>query len=76
LTYAPKPSTGALFRNERKSKDVQPDYKGTICLPDGSTMQLAGWVTQGANGKYLSLKLGTRLPPAGEPSEASEAHRS
>jgi hypothetical protein len=69
LTYVPKPSTGALFKNERKSKDIQPDYKGALCLPDGSTVQLAGWVTQGANGKYLSLKIGTVLPAAGDPTE-------
>jgi hypothetical protein len=67
MTFTPKPSTGALFRNERKSKEIHPDYKGTLCLPDGSTMQLGGWTTQGANGKYLSLKVSAFLPPAGDP---------
>lgn len=63
MSYEPKPGTGALFKNDKKSKDIQPDYKGSICLPDGSTLQVGGWVTQGANGKYLSLKLSTPLPP-------------
>lgn len=63
MTYQPKPGTGALFRNDRKSKDIQPDYKGTLCLEDGSTVLIAGWVTQGAKGKYLSLKAGSILPP-------------
>lgn len=28
MTYAPKPGMGALFKNDRKTKDIQPDYKG------------------------------------------------
>jgi len=67
MSYSPKPSTGALFKNDRKSKDHQPDYKGTITLADGSTLQIAGWVSQGANGKYLALKLNPPLPPQGTP---------
>lgn len=70
MSYTPKPNTGALFKNERKSKDTQPDYKGTLCLPDGSTVQLGGWVTQGANGKYLSLKASTALPARSDPEDA------
>jgi hypothetical protein len=41
MTYTPKPGTGALFKNERKERDIQPDYKGSLTLPDGTTMQLA-----------------------------------
>jgi hypothetical protein len=67
VTFTPKPGHGSLFKNERKAKDIQPDYKGSLCLPDGSTLQLAGWVTQGANGKYLALKVGTVLPARGDP---------
>ncbi len=66
MSFKLKPGTGSLFKNDRKSKDIQPDYKGSICLPDGSTVQIAGWVTQGANGKYLSLKCSTVLPVQGE----------
>lgn len=67
MAFTHKPGNGALFKNEKKAKDHQPDYKGQVTLPDGSTMQLAGWVTQGANGKYLSLKVNAFLPPAEEP---------
>jgi len=63
MTFKPRPGHGSLFRNDRKEKDVQPDYKGSLCLADGSTVQIAGWVTQGANGKYLALKVGNVLPP-------------
>ncbi len=67
MTYTAKPGTGALFKNERKAKDIHPDYKGSLSLPDGTTMQLGGWITQGANGKYLSLKVSAFLPAVGDP---------
>lgn len=67
MTYAAKPGTGALFKNDKKTKDQQPDYKGSLTLPDGTTMQLGGWISQGANGKYLSLKVSAFLPPVGDP---------
>jgi hypothetical protein len=62
MNYTPKPGHGALFKNDKKSKDIQPDYKGSLTLPDGSTMQIGGWISQGANGKFLSLKIGNILP--------------
>lgn len=67
MTYVPHPSAGALFRNDRKSKDTHPDYKGTLCLPDGSTMQLGGWIMTNDKGKYLSLRVSAALPPRSEP---------
>ena len=55
-TTEPRPGHGVLFKNGRKRNDTHPDYKGSICLADGSTVQIAGWVTQGKTGKYLALK--------------------
>jgi hypothetical protein len=70
MTFVPQPGMGTLFRNERKSKDAQPDYRGSLSLPDGTTMQLGGWVTQGKDGKYLSLKVSAVLPPRSDPDQA------
>lgn len=67
MGFTAKPGHGSLFKNDKKAKDIQPDYKGSLTLPDGSTMQLAGWVSQGASGKYLALKVSTVLPPASAP---------
>jgi hypothetical protein len=67
MTFTAKPGNGALFKNERKVKDHQPDYRGSLTLPDGTTMQLGGWISQGANGKYLSLKVSAFLPAVGDP---------
>jgi hypothetical protein len=66
MSFTQKPGTGALFKNDRKEKDHQPDYKGSLTLPDGSTMQLGGWISEGKNGKYLSLKISALLPPKNE----------
>ncbi|MCR5877013.1 hypothetical protein [Phenylobacterium sp. J367] len=66
MSYVPKPGTGTLFKNDRKEKDHQPDYKGTLTLPDGSTMQLGGWIQSNAKGKYLSLRVSAFLPPKGD----------
>lgn len=71
MTFTPKPGAGSLFKNDRKAKDIHPDYKGSLCLPDGSTVQIAGWVTQGTSGKYLALKVSTVLPARGDPAEAA-----
>lgn len=69
MSYTAKPGTGSLFKNERKEKDHQPDYKGTLTLPDGSTMQLGGWISEGKTGKYLALRVSAFLPAVSEPAE-------
>lgn len=72
MTYTPKPGTGSLFKNDRKAKDIHPDYKGSLTLPDGSTMQLGGWIMdRQGGGKYLSLKVSAFLPARGDPEEVS-----
>ena len=50
--------SGSLFKNSYKEKENQPDYKGTITLPDGSEKELAGWkgTTQSGDVK-LSIKI-------------------
>lgn len=69
MAYVPAPGTGALFSNERKdaAHAYRPDYRGTLTLPDGSTLNLAGWVSDGETGKYLSLKVSAVLPPVQQP---------
>lgn len=56
--YVHPNGSGSLFKNSYKEKPNQPDYKGTITLPDGSEKELAGWkgTTQGGDVK-LSIKI-------------------
>ena len=49
-----KNNTGVLFTNDQKGNDKAPNYKGKVNL-NGKEMEVAGWVKEGKNGKYLSL---------------------
>lgn len=49
--------TNSLFKN-KKTKDIQPDYKGDIVLEDGTQYDLAAWIKKDKNGNdYFSLKV-------------------
>ena len=56
--YVHPNGSGSLFKNSYKEKPNQPDFKGSITLPDGSVKELAGWkgTTQGGDVK-LSIKI-------------------
>lgn len=46
---------GALFKNERKQTEAQPDYNG-ICEIAGTEYQIGGWLKTSKAGKpYMSL---------------------
>ena len=47
---------GALFRNNRKERDTQPDYNGKINV-EGRDFYLNGWLKEGKNGKFFSLSV-------------------
>jgi uncharacterized protein (DUF736 family) len=56
MAYTPQPNTGVLFKNNKKTTDKQPDYTGNMLV--GTTeMQLAAWIKEGKNGKFMSLKM-------------------
>jgi hypothetical protein len=66
---------GSLFKNDNKTPDNnQPEYSGSITLPDGTQQQIAAWVKEyvkeGVKGKFLSLKLSD---PYVKPEEKEEA---
>lgn len=45
-----KPNTGAIFKNDKKTNEKQPDYRGTIDV-DGKEKEVALWVRESKNGK-------------------------
>jgi hypothetical protein len=51
----PKELTGSISKNKNKEKDVQPDYRGSAMI-GGVGYWVSGWVNEGSDGKYLSLK--------------------
>ena len=53
--YETKDNSGALFKNERKEKETQPDYTGTVKV-NGTDLQIAAWLKKSKAGKpYMSL---------------------
>lgn len=62
-------NSGVLFKNEKKSKDTQPDYKGTLDV-NGQMYDLAAWIkTSKKSGKqFMSMKVSVPKPrPEAEP---------
>ena len=47
-----------VFKNNNKQTSKQPEYSGTITLPDGSKAILSVWIGQTTKGEsYLSINL-------------------
>lgn len=48
--------SGALFKNDKKTKDTDPLYKGN-CEIDGRSFWVSSWVNKSKDGvSYMSLK--------------------
>ena len=68
--YQPKPGSGSIFKNERKEKESQPDYRGEILTPEGQALEISLWVKEGKKGKFFSASVkpkqerGTKPQPA------------
>lgn len=55
--YDYKPNTGSLFKNEHKTEDRHPNYKGTINI-DGVLKDIALWKRTTQKGEvYLSVAI-------------------
>ena len=51
-----KENTGALFKNDFKKTEKQPDYKGS-CFIKGEKIEISAWVNEQKNGKsYMGLQ--------------------
>lgn len=56
MAYETKNLRGSLFKNNRKERKEQPDYKGTSNV-DGVIYQVSAWITkaQSSGLTYMSL---------------------
>ncbi len=48
-----KLNTGAIFKNDKKTKDTHPDYRGKVNV-NGKEMEVALWIKEGKAGKFFS----------------------
>ena len=48
-----KNNTGAIFKNDKKTKETQPDYRGKVNV-NGKEMEIALWLKESSKGlKYF-----------------------
>jgi hypothetical protein len=55
--YVAKPGQGVLFKNDKKTKDTQPDMTGNILTLDGQKLRLSAWKKEGKKGVFLSVSM-------------------
>jgi hypothetical protein len=57
MAYELKPGQGTIFKNSKKEKENQPEYKGEIMTPSGEKLEIALWVKEGQKGKFFSAAI-------------------
>ena len=63
---------GAIFKNNKKEKETQPDYRGDGKTPDGAEYWFSGWIKTDKNGhSYLSLAIESKQEQATPEAPAS-----
>ena len=75
MAYEMKPGQGSAFKNDKKTEDWHPQFKGKVMLPDGSThwLDVTPKKTQ-AGDTWVSIKIGKQIEGAAKPvSEHNQA---
>lgn len=70
MAYEMKPGQGSAFKNDKKTEDWHPAYKGKVMLPDGSVHWLDVTPKKTAKGDtWVSVKVGNKVQnaPAAQP---------
>ncbi len=74
MGYEQKEGQGSLFRADKKGNDKRPDYEGTANVA-GTVYRVAGWIKEGAKGKWLSLKIEIPRTPSAKPADDDDPFR-
>jgi hypothetical protein len=73
--YEQKPGKGAAFPNDKKVEDWHADYKGRVCLPDGSMHWLDVTIKTAASGmQYAAVTIGNACDGSAVPEHGPKRH--
>jgi uncharacterized protein (DUF736 family) len=62
MTFEIKEGNGALFKNDRKEKDSQPDFKGDAKI-NGEMYWVSAWIRTSKGGmRFMSLAIEKKTP--------------
>jgi len=64
MTQYDKTNTGVVFKNDRRTEDWHPEYRGTINV-EGVEYFIDLKLRQGKNGTFMSAKVKRKDRPAG-----------
>lgn len=66
MAYEMRPGQGSAFKNDKKTEDWHPAYKGKVMLPDGSVRWLDVTPKKTKSGDtWLSIKVGNVVQQGG-----------
>jgi hypothetical protein len=71
MAFEKRNNSGAIFNNQYKQRDNQPDMTGNGLI-DGVEYRMSGWKKEGNRGEYISLSF-TRVDEMGQRASAPEA---
>lgn len=71
MAFELREGQGSLFKNDHKTSDRHPDYKGSVKCHDGVEYDLAAWIKEKRDGgKFMSVQIShKRVKEPGEDRE-------
>lgn len=72
MSFEQKDMSGAIFKNDKRTKDTQPNATGT-CMIDGVEYYISSWTKEGKKGKFQSLAFKRKQEQRGPRRESEKA---
>jgi hypothetical protein len=56
MAFEHKPGSFSLFKNDKAGNEARPDYRGEGKDLTGNAIEVAAWLKDGGNGKFMSCR--------------------